>query len=156
MDKNTFMAKAAEFARIRDEYHQMVVDNGKSIFSELAQDVFDKNPKLINFQWNQYTPYFNDGDECIFGVNRDYFNINTDSSESYFDLWYLESEKYRQDIKYNEYGFDTLDELIQAVKDIKELMNVFSDEDFKDIFGDHAQVTISNNGEIEVDGYDHD
>lgn len=39
----------------------------KAVFEAEAKTIFERHPKLDSFKWRQYTPYFNDGEECIFG-----------------------------------------------------------------------------------------
>lgn len=45
------------------------------LFVESSRELFEKYPYLERFSWTQYTPYFNDGDECTFGVNSDACDI---------------------------------------------------------------------------------
>lgn len=59
---------------------QLVAQEARAEASRLAKDavnisvkaLFGKYPDLISFSWTQYTPYFNDGDECVFSVYADY------------------------------------------------------------------------------------
>lgn len=46
------------------------------------KDLFIKHKDLISFRWSQYTPYWNDGDECTFGVYNDDLFINDDEESS--------------------------------------------------------------------------
>lgn len=39
---------------------------------EAAEDIFAAHPHLEAFAWRQYTPYFNDGEPCEFGIHADY------------------------------------------------------------------------------------
>src|SRR4051794_19743146 len=63
---------------------------GERLFKEGSQDIFDMFPELQSFSWTQYTPYFNDGDECIFRVN-DWFSVDltdgTNLEEVYDSSW---------------------------------------------------------------------
>lgn len=43
----------------------------QNIFYQGCEIIFNAYPEVDNFGWIQYTPYFNDGDECTFGVNAD-------------------------------------------------------------------------------------
>lgn len=43
----------------------------REIFSDGCKDLFISIPEVSSFSWNQYTPYFNDGDECVFRVNTE-------------------------------------------------------------------------------------
>lgn len=44
-------------------------EEAQELFKDVTKEFFDKNPGIKAVVWTQYTPYFNDGDECIFGVN---------------------------------------------------------------------------------------
>lgn len=46
------------------------------------KDLFTKHKDLISFRWSQYTPYWNDGDECTFGVYNDDLFINDDEESN--------------------------------------------------------------------------
>jgi len=37
----------------------------KEVFNDWCKEIFEKHPKVESFGWNQYTPYFNDGDTCV-------------------------------------------------------------------------------------------
>jgi len=47
-------------------------EDGEKLVLAEVQKVFDENPKLLAVCWNQWAPYFNDGDPCIFGVHEMY------------------------------------------------------------------------------------
>jgi hypothetical protein len=47
------------------------LDRSKKMFTEISKVIFDKHPKLTSFGWRQYTPYFNDGEECVFRTYAD-------------------------------------------------------------------------------------
>jgi hypothetical protein len=44
----------------------------------------------------------------------------------------------------------------RVVEEIKSVLNDIPEEFFRDMFGDHVKVTLFADGEIEVDGCDHD
>jgi hypothetical protein len=58
-------------AKIADARKQME-ETAKGLFTEMAADLFAENPDLVSFGWTQYTPYFNDGDPCVFRCNGSY------------------------------------------------------------------------------------
>jgi hypothetical protein len=154
MDKNVFLDKIREFKRVMEEHKIMMKENAKNVFSEISKDIFTNNPQLNSFSWNQYTPYFNDGDTCYFSVNRDYYKINESSDN--IDSWTLNNEKYSKDLDLVELGFDSLESLKKAYNDIDELMNIFDDSDLEEMFDDHVEITVYRDGRIEVDDYSHD
>lgn len=53
-----------------------MAEAGANYIRQVAQDAFDKYPELRSFGWTQYTPYFNDGDTCIFAAHTDDIAIN--------------------------------------------------------------------------------
>lgn len=59
----------------------------RAVFTEVTKDLFDLEPRLQSFTWRQFTPYFNDGEECTFGVYTDYPEINGFDYESKYGAW---------------------------------------------------------------------
>lgn len=53
-----------------------MAEAGANYIRQVAQEAFDKYPELRSFGWTQYTPYFNDGDTCIFAAHTDDIAIN--------------------------------------------------------------------------------
>lgn len=116
-------------------------------FSEISKEVFSANPKLESFSWTQYTPYFNDGDECVFRANKDDLKFVWDGKE-YEDVgeWNLTHEKY---------SLDYPEEARPVFSMILELMEAIPKESLKDIFGDHCEVVVSRTGAV-AEEYSHD
>jgi len=105
---------------------------------ELAQDLFSKYSTLDSFSWVQYTPYFNDGEECHFQVISDLGYITISGS----DDW-PEDPTERSPWR----------DVSQAVE---YLIDGFDSDMLRDIYGDHAKVTINRNGTATVEEYDHE
>jgi hypothetical protein len=124
---------------LRDE----IKEKSKAFFKDASKALFEKHPNLETFRWTQYTPYFNDGDPCLFSVHSDYPEVamageNIEDQESY-EMPDRENEPQ----KYAAYG------------DVTTLLNTFRVEDFEDMFGDHCQVTVTRD-KVEVEEYSHD
>ena len=119
-------------------------ERGFQCIKEISKEIFDKYPELHSFSWDQYTPYFNDGDECVFRVN-DWLKVQFEDGYILED-WSSTSRKYakNESPKY----MDAADEAYKLVSSIPE-------DVMKKIFGDHIEVTIRRNG-IEVEDYEHD
>lgn len=133
-----------------------LVNQLKNDFAPMLKPLFDKtNGKITSIGWNQYTPYFNDGDECMFSVNFDYLNINGKNEYDIDSLdwrikYYLEgNEKYPLQEEWDL-------ELFGFVNEFKELLNSIDDDFYKDLFGDHVEVTVNADGTVETSEYDHD
>lgn len=54
----------------QQELQKKFQEQGQALFKETFKEFFAKNPGVKAVIWTQYTPYFNDGDECIFSVNQ--------------------------------------------------------------------------------------
>lgn len=66
---------AAKYAALKEKMadaRKQMEETAKTAFNEMAEDLFTDNPTLVAFGWQQYTPYFNDGDVCTFRCNTDY------------------------------------------------------------------------------------
>lgn len=64
-------------------------------FNEIIKLFFDECPKVQAIIWSQYTPYFNDGDECVFGVNEPNFvTKNFDRDDLLNPYEYEDDEEY--------------------------------------------------------------
>jgi hypothetical protein len=59
-----FAAAKQRMHAAQEEARAMVRD----VFKQGATALFEAHPALESFGWTQYTPYFNDGDECVFGA----------------------------------------------------------------------------------------
>ena len=64
-------------------------------FNEIIKLFFDECPKVQAVVWSQYTPYFNDGDECVFSVNEPCFvTKNFDREDLLNPYEYEDSDEY--------------------------------------------------------------
>lgn len=59
---------------------------GEKLFSQAVREVFRKFPDLKKFGWNQYTPSWNDGDPCRFGLYTESLLINGEDAEGLYEL----------------------------------------------------------------------
>ena len=160
MTREEFATKKAEFEAMRKEYNKILSNTGLDMVLAAFGKVFDAHPLLESVTWRQFTPYFNDGDECVFDVHRDNFDVVYDGgSEFELDSWTSKEsfEKY----------FDAEDAKVPTYALYKELfdgcssaLNLFDDDELQVIFGDHISVTILRNsaGEVvsEMSVLDHD
>lgn len=131
-------AKLKEYSDERAKLLETHAKKGEEILEEGFKSIFDKYPELKSFSWRQYTPYFNDGDTCTFGVCECH-EINDDEIP-----WRKESkEPWKND----------------AASDIDSLILNVGDEIMENIYGDHVRVTISkkmSGFKTDTETYDHD
>lgn len=157
MNRTDMIAMREELNEMQEQYKTAMRTYGKEIFNETCKDLFEKNPKLMSFGWHQYTPYFNDGDACEFRVNRDCFYVN--GSDEYLDSWSFESwleEDYKWKPNPEEFGFDTVQEMYNVIKDLNEVLGNFEDNDLLNLFDDHSRIVVNRDGTIDIEDYEHD
>lgn len=124
-------------------------------FKEYLKEFFDENTEIKTVKWAQYTPYFNDGDECVFRVNDVVFS-NSDS-ENVSPWGDLNEER---DGEFAFQGIWGIPDELEHKKDVLEKLNdTICSKEMEDImrvmFGDHVEVTCTREG-ISVDEYEHD
>ena len=135
---------------------------GKDAVKELFNDFFAANPNVTALMWTQYTPYFNDGDSCDFGVN--------DVSASTSDIAGLDPEE----ILSNCSGYDDDDievgdkrvtfESAWGIEDEglkKQLESISSvlcgplEQVCLQVFDDHQKILVTRDGVFQTE-YSHD
>jgi hypothetical protein len=143
----------------REEFSKVA----KEALTEGVKGIFERHPVLEQFGWHQYTPYFNDGDECTFRVNNDYPNLNDADYDDLHGNVRTWDSKLKEYVDVTEDKFDGTPEEFAVAKDliaagdsVKEFLMQFDDDLLRDIFGDHITVTITRNGDVTTDFYDHD
>lgn len=138
----------------------------------LMRAVID-DPTMKAFGWEQYTPYFSDGDPCVFSIGSPWFLTVDDPDVDDVEDFYTYEVDYG--------GHPTLGEsentyegnwpdrkMVSSIytgpdeeryKRVRALSAAINGGGFEDVlleaFGDHAAVVIRASG-ITVDSYEHD
>lgn len=124
---------------------------------------------IVEFGWNQYTPYFNDGDPCMFRVGSPWFrtvNDEIDEDDDYQDTLGVD---YGTHPTLGRFEFDYQgvhpvekscnSEHESTLRACRALSDAMGSDAFDDVlqanFGDHAQIVVRRDG-IEVETYEHD
>jgi hypothetical protein len=151
--------KQEEIKKLKEE----MLEASNKIFTDLTKTIFEENPKVKSFGWNQYTPYFLDGDTCTFSVNTDYIYINGESVDesdwisetkiTNWGTWNREKKQYEGRTEVINLDYDP--ELSKSSDEIREFLRNFDEDFFLSQFGDHAEITITAEG-VSVDEYEHD
>lgn len=166
------MSKIKELKAKYQAIKKEMGESGKTALKEVFSEFFEKHPEIKGISWTQYTPYFNDGDTCIFSINDPEFklhpkcikDLDEDVKKDFFE--YVSEEDYLSDIysTNNEQCFlsvitdkkNKTDAENQLIKDAKEVLEAFSlGEIFKNTFGDHVKVIATRKG-FNVEEYEHD
>jgi len=156
-----------------------LIDELRLEFPKLLIPFMQESNYIENISWTQYTPYFNDGDTCEFSVNTDYLEINGEdeySNKMYKELLSVKikdqngidrdkliceekGQKYRPK-KIGEYGYKKNIEYSKnegvILKNIKKVLSEIPEDFYQDLFGDHSKITVTKEGVIRVEEYDHD
>jgi hypothetical protein len=127
--------------------------------------------EIVSFGWHQYTPYFNDGETCVFSVYTPWFRTAADTGEgsSDDDGNELEVSDWHEHPTLGGRDWDAPkgadDE--RPYKGSNEarwrrclaFTNALDSDAFDDVlqeaFGDHCEITVTRDG-ITVEGYSHD
>ena len=131
----------------------------QALFKETTKEFFDKNPNVTAIVWTQYTPYFNDGDTCEFGVNDATFT-NAPDPESIRWGEYEGDEETAADgseiFAWESWGDAPQGLNVEMCKAFGRMIGSSEMEDvMKAMFGDHVKVVATREG-FDVDDYDHD
>ena len=130
---------------IREE---LKATGGKFICEALAH-LFAEYPEVKGFRWTQYTPYFNDGDACVFSSGHEYGEILVleDPEDPEGELVTMEDGV--------GYESERWDHFAPIDDKFREAFPELTDDDMEALFGDHARVTVFPD-RVEVEEYSHD
>ena len=147
------------------------------------KEIFKKYPDLQSFSWTQYTPYFNDGDECTFSANTESIYLNdAEEDDSVYGLeQFLDKLKHPkkainqlkkriEEYKKEKYSYTWIEDEIERIEngsieetehklmmlqDIQQIFSHIDDNCFRAMFGDHVRVTVTKKG-WSTESYEHD
>lgn len=155
---NTIDKKMEDFAKIKESLKEEFEVQVKEVLKEF----FIAAPKIKALSWQQYTPYFNDGDSCTFSFSGIYFlnyipeyndgdhspNEDEDNEQdNEQELFCVES----YDIKDSQFLTEEEKTLCTNLNDMFENYEEF----LEGIYGDHVSVLVTPE-ETTIDEYDHD
>lgn len=154
------------------ELQRKFQEQAQGLFKEITKEFFDKNPGITGVVWTQYTPYFNDGDTCVFSVQDPTFTnapVDELSDIRWGDyegdtegVWaadnvgyVLESDReYHQDTKNAILAVGGVDAAACALFS-KAVGSSEMEDVMQAMFGDHVKVIATREG-FDVEDYDHD
>lgn len=138
---NEYIKTLEEFNKTTNEFVQKLQSLVTSAVEAAASDVFKAFPQFVGISWAQYTPYFNDGDECIFGIGEVYYISDSDVLDNIVD-----GEKGGYDYEEDELvatSWSLKKSEHAAVLDMFESLLNDSEDFLKSAYGDHMEVTIT-------------
>lgn len=150
---NEFNTLIDTYNHHRNQFVKAATNQLRATFS----GIFDQLPDLRAVSWLQYTPYFNDGDECVFSVHSPQFtNATPENINAWGEIVNDSPELWVVDTEY----MNKLDNVPPAVIPVATAVgNIITNREMrevlKDMFGDHVRVIVTRNG-IDVYDFDHD
>jgi len=133
---------------------QELHEEGRTLILQSLQQLFNKEPNLQRIGWTQYTPYFNDGDTCEFGVNADQSSIYLNGVNAYYEDEHDDDDEgdgvkeTKKVVKFSEKDGKLLRQ------QIAEIVNSLGDEVLEG-WGE-GRVVIARDLTIKVEDYEHD
>jgi hypothetical protein len=141
MTKEELEVKMEESRQKIAAAREEVKEHSKMFFAQASKDLFAFYPELRSFGWNQYTPYWNDGDECVFGANTDYPIVND------WDFTMGEA------VDGEDASVTEPDKALE--KAVSGFLGKFDDDMLKEMFGDHVAVMVDAQG-VTTEEYEHE
>lgn len=163
-----FKALSKNIKTMREEQKKVA----QTAFHDGAKTLFERYGDIVaEISWTQYTPYFNDGEPCVFRASTDYaaiISVEEKASveegshphyDSLRDLRYDEGgatfSKYSADSKVSEKYGQIDPRYVEALGAINLFLGTWDEQSLEDLFGDHAQVIMTRDG-VDVEEYDHE
>lgn len=160
-----------EMEKMKAEMQKRMQDQ----FSVLTKHFFTLVPKIKAIAWNQYSPYFNDGDECTFSVHEVYVLSFVPESVDSLDDDYDDEDDYDEDDEDSEKPVETPEEKANRIiigdysNSNHELLTpkelsachavrqfISNNEDLMhDLYDNHSTIILTASG-AQVSDYDHD
>lgn len=81
MDYNQLLANFDVLNKRIADAHAEMQNTSKGLVEQAVKMFLDACPEVTGVHWTQYTPYFNDGEACEFGVNDYCFHILEEDEE---------------------------------------------------------------------------
>ena len=162
------MEQLKELQRMKEAYTHKLKTEGATIIKQIVNEVFSVMPEIYSFSWIQYTPYFNDGDPCIFCVHEPSAWYTKESMEEDEDgegeinSWalskYITENRPKPD---DEYYYDEKLNAIEPARIVrlKECFDAINNnEDLMEMsFGDGVSILFTRDSdEPIISEYDHD
>lgn len=140
------MGQFDEFKAKKKELEDMLSSFGQDMLKEEFKKWFDDFPELKAFSWTQYTPYFNDGEPCVFQISSESFVFTEDELNS------LNAGK----LEWYDYDYYSIEDknLKDKAREIESKLNELEDV-LESVFGDGYRIVVTRE-KIEVEEYSHE
>jgi hypothetical protein len=181
------LTSTAEFSALLDkkaELEEQIKSEAKEVFAASAKEIFEEYGDRVGvFGWQQYTPYFNDGDPCEFSKGEIFIYTPEEVADPDIDISYWESEgvygyngnpkyhyrnkatgnvqrwePYRDIDKYEKIDnpdYDSTVDYSTPKEAVLKLCTLIDEDTALALFGDHTTVIVTPEG-VETQECSHD
>ena len=143
-----------DLVRLQEEYEKRVKEAAEPVKQYIA-DFVRSTPHLHTIKWQQYTPYFNDGDTCEFGMyDPGFYFDDDDASDGYieeYSVWVYDGSVHCNDALKKH---DDWEQIARACHEFSAKLMAL-EAICQRAFGDHVEITATATG-ITIEEYDHD
>jgi len=80
---STFEELSTRLNEVKADMKKIALERGSELVAELLKPLFDLG--VVQATWTQYTPYFNDGEPCEFGMGEFNFSFSEEELDGYPD-----------------------------------------------------------------------
>ena len=155
------MTKLDDCLALITEQKKQFIELARQSLDAAYADIFQRFPQVEALKFVGYTPYFNDGDECVYSVGSVEAKINRTTPvdmtcKGYSCQFTITTETFcpncgtkqptvaeRLDIWDGQYSLkNEHPALSEAIKDLSSALSKL-DEEVKQIYGDHAETVIT-------------
>jgi hypothetical protein len=138
--------KIRELNQQLDHIRHQIQEAAKGVFADLIADLFKENEDLDSFGWRQWTPHWNDGAPCVFAASTDPDTIYINGSNVYDDDFDM--------IEVEEMSDDENRRAAELADMVSKILIAVGDSNLELMFGDHVEIVVHRNGDIEVKKYE--
>lgn len=125
----------SDLRAMQEEFKAKTQASALPLIVEAAMFALEAYPEMAGVTWTQFTPYFNDGEESVFGVSEPSF-VNSDGDE--VAPWDIGTKKERERME-------------NALAPVRQ----FDEEVMGYAFGkSDLRITVMRDGTIETEEYD--
>lgn len=150
-----------ELEEARKAYEATKAQKGQAVIDSIFHKAFRDDPSIQGFRWTQYTPYFMDGDACIFGVMDLNVMVKKDHPALQEDVAvqsYMESDDDSIVVieSHPEWGHGDLSSASSRLYKVVHEIDLDAHKDvLEHLFGDHAMIEVTRSG-YTINEWEHD
>ena len=143
-----------EFIDSYNKFYDELKQKGQEKLKEVFRLFWEANPNVNVVCWPQYTPYFNDGDTCVFSIGE--ITISNLNDKSQFNLLNWGGYEGKDETIWTDLtdGVQNYDD--KMTKELRHfLYSAAMEEILQGLFGDHCTVYATRDG-FETEYYEHE